>query len=219
MDEARQRSEVDRLLREISRERDRLLGDVPAIPPFGRASLNGVLTREFPVEAASRKAAAERDRLLTGDQLKIPHTVERALQSVLADFEGQQASRGVWSSDWRTYFAGWLRLFQWPARAALVAACLMTAVGILFVGKREAPSHRAAGFENIVQSHPSDSDSQSARAQFNLRVSTAELASLRASFLALDRSDFRDVAEEQIGMRLDLPVRPILIDGSIARMP
>jgi hypothetical protein len=54
-------------------------------------------------------------------------------------------------------------------------------------------------------------------APFNLN--TSEPASLEASFVSNRRIDFADGFETPLGLRLDLPVRAILMEDGFARMP
>jgi hypothetical protein len=57
------------------------------------------------------------------------------------------------------------------------------------------------------------------RNQFNLRISTTELVCLRTSFLTANHTYPGEMSDAPVGIRLDLPVRSIFIDGDNAGIP
>lgn len=227
MDEVNHTGEVDGVLRELTMERDRMLGDAPALTPARLAILHDLLARQFPIEAALSEAGLRRDELLHQHQLQLSSSVERALQELLVSEPTEVMNRAIWIEEWRSRASGWLRLFRWPTAAAAAAVFLAIAAGIIHFGNwgflsGNGPEERTqASIENRPKVYSgairerSSIEPEGAREEFGLRISTAELASLQASFLATSRAYRGDGAD----MRLDLPVRAILVEAGIARTP
>ena len=101
MDEMKQAG-IDQALREVARQRDKMLGMVPALSSARRAVLTDCLVGEFPVEAGLREAANRRDQLLGSCPAAIPSSVESALhyQLLAADPAGSGAPH-PWRGDRR----------------------------------------------------------------------------------------------------------------------
>lgn len=202
MDKLKRDEEWSRALRDLAEQRDRLLRGAPEIPPARRAILGAALLREFPVEAALRVVRVRRDRLFSEPPPEIPRAVARELR------------RGLTNAQ-RTQGETWPQLFF--ARAALLAACLLAALGVIFLGKREPFS---AGQHHVPPPRiPTELRMAVAGDQFSLRMNATELASLRSTFFASNAGSLEDSAEASARLRLDLPVRAFLRDESIASTP
>ena len=137
------------------------------------------------LERVFRELVRERDKLLR-DELVISSARRRALRQLLAP--ASPLGFKAWSL---------------PAHAAFAATCLFFAVWFLHIGGKENRSREVVP-RIAVAPLP---DAPAARAQFNLRVSPMELASLRSSFLALDRSALAASTEDPLRIRLDLSIR------------
>lgn len=201
MDKGKRDEEGSRALRDLAEQRDRLLRGAPEIAPARRAILSAALLREFPVEPALRVVRARRDQLLPEPPPEIPRAVARELRRCLTNAQ-------------RTQGEAWPQLF---ARAALLAACLVAGLGVIFLGKREPFS--AAQHHVPPPQSPTELRMGASGDQFSLRMSAAELASLRSTFFASNAGSFEDPAEAPARLRLDLPVRAFLRDESIASTP
>jgi hypothetical protein len=234
-----QTDELDGALREILARRDNFLEEIPEISADRLGILNNVLAREFPVDAALRAVATRRDQLLNGSQLKISGALEISLRGkVKAIAATQRASRTSWRTALRTCALSLSGLFQSPMRLSVATACLMVAAGILLFGQGKSLKPTVTEPKSVLSVRPKNellvitdpssietgafgelASVVSKRApvvydQLNLRVSMTDLAYLRSSFLAINRAYLAKTTDE-IGIRLDLTVRPILIDGGI----
>jgi hypothetical protein len=229
MDEIiKQASEIDNALHEVAQQRDELLSDPPTLSPARQALLANFLVEEFPVEAALREAAANRDQLLGLHSPRIPVSAESTLRQLV---DAEPAHEGA--SEWMVNAPAWLRLFRSPLGTGLTVCAMITAA-ILCFGKWDRPSRRnAENFRhparmervNIAPGMISDRSLEGAElvtrkmaiGPFNL--STSEPASLQASFLANSTLHIADGIEAPLGLRLDLPVRAILTDDGLFRTP
>ena len=221
MDEMKQAGEIDDALRGVAKERDRRLSKPPTLSPARHAVLADFLVRQFPVEAALRETAVNRDELLSPPVPEIPAFIESTLHRQLGAAEA--ARDGI--CGWRIGTAGWLRFFRSPLGAVL-AVCATITAAILCLGRWGIPSrHDAANFP-----HAPRADIESAvileAAVFTRKVATGpfdlntnEPASLQAAFFANSGVYFANASEAPLGLRLDLPVRAILTDDGLARTP
>lgn len=204
MDELEQRDQWSRALRQIAGQRDRLLVSTLTLSPARRATLGAVLAREFPVEAAFRKTAAQRDRALGQPPREIPRAVATDLRGRLATALAREGR--PWSS--------WANLLT---RSGLVAACLIAGLGIASLGKWGPvpvdPRHESIGGQPIERVGLAASN------QLSLQMSAAELASWRATFLAANSTSLDEDAAAPTRLRLDLPVRALLEEDGIASTP
>ena len=233
MDEMKHRSEIDDALHEIAKQRDKLLSKAPTLSPARRAVLTDFLVGGFPIEAALREAATKRDQLLKHPP-EIPASAESILRrELVAAGAARDAVRGRRASDRVARAQVWLRLFRSPLSAGLTGCALITAA-ILCFSRWGTPSHRNA--ENLGHTEPPDGVSiESAmildrspmgRAELFTRqasihgfnLNTNEPASLQASFFANRGLYFADGNNARLGLRLDLPVRAILMED-LARTP
>jgi hypothetical protein len=225
MDEMKQSSEIDEVLREIAKQRDKMLSKLPALSPERRGILTDFLAAEFPVETALHGAATKRDQLLTPQSPEIPVSVESALGRLLGVAEPARAGDSA---------PIWLRLFRSPLGAALTI-CALIAAAILCLDGWVTPSPRQA--ENSPHApRPSEMNRElgmisdrspigrtelfarkTSIVPFNLN--TKEPASLQASFLANNSLYFADGNEAPLGLRLDLSVRATLMEDGLARTP
>lgn len=221
MDEMKQIGEIDDALREIVKKRDELLSKAPTLSSARQAVLADFLVREFPVEAAFRETAMERDELLDLRASEIPASVESILHRRLG---AARAERGG-IHRWRIGAPVWLRLFRSPLGGALTVCAVITAA-ILGFGRWETPSRRNA--ENFPHAPRADIESgvileagvfsrKVVIGPFNLN--TNEPASLQASFFANSGVYLANASEAPLGLRLDLPVRAILTEDGLARTP
>ena len=228
MDEMKQASEIDNALREVAKQRDKLLGKLPALSSARRAVLTDFLVEEFPVEAALRKAVTKRDQLLNSSP-EIPASIESALHRQLPGHEPVRDEAGRWRADWRVSASMWLRIFRSRPGAVLMVCTVITAATLCF-GRWGAPSRHNA--ENFLRNPRSagvalESEVVLDRAELFARkavigpfnLNTSEPASLQASFVAKSAVYFADGAETPLGLRLDLPLRAILSEEGLTRTP
>lgn len=196
----RESEEWNRLLRGISEERDELLGSVAPISPHRCAKLRAALAREFPVDAALREAGVRRDRLLRAPARRIPFPVVSTLRRSLT-----------------TSRPSWMKLVKHPS---LIAACLVVGLGIVVLEKWSlSPSVRMAN-RATARAESIDlevSPEATPRHPFGLRISAAEIASMRSSFLAANRLSLNE--EAPTSLRLDLPVQALLDHNGLAGTP
>ncbi len=205
MAELTQNDEWSGALRSISEQRDRLLGGTPTISSARRATLDAVLAREFPIEAALREAGERRDLSLGNSSRRIPRFIATNLRNCLTN-KGQSV-RGGWSS------GASLR-----TRPMLLAACLVVGLGILLFGNWESLSNHPRDESLALQQIELGPRSPASRDQLTLRMSAAEMASLRSAFLAVNPTSLDD-AQAPTRLRLDLPVRVLFRDEAIASTP
>jgi len=243
MDEMKQDNEIDAALRDVAQQRDKRLGKRPLLSAERQAVLTNSLVREFPVEAALRRVASKRDRLLNlaGE---IPASAEsilcRQLDAIMAGrlhrapwkLDGLKPSSlsmqrlrgdGVRISDLIGRTPVWLAFFRSPLGIALTA-CAMMSAALLCFGSWRTSSRCHAALPNTPRID--EVNIESGTDLFTRRVSigpfnlnTNEPASLQASFLANKSVRFADGIEVPLGLRLDLPVRAILMEDGLARTP
>ena len=235
MDEMKRAGEIDNALREVAKQRDKLLSTVPALSPARRAVLAGFLVAEFPIEAALRETGTRRDQLLNPCPPEIPASVEATLRRQLLAAEPARAGvRGWRTSDWRVSASIWLRIFRSPP-GALLTVCAVVTAAILCFGRWGTPSRRnAENFQHNPLAARVNLESggiwdrspigrtelftrKTTIGPFNLN--TNEPASLQASFVANTGVYFANGIETPLSLRLDLPVRAILSEDGLARTP
>jgi hypothetical protein len=244
MDEMKQGSEIDDALRSITKQRDRLLCKALTLSRARQAALTGFLARVFPLEAALREAVTKRDQLLHRQRPRIPASAEsilhRQLDALLAGgrpraprkLDGlkpsslsMQRSRGdgVRIFDLRGRTRVWLTFFRSPLGIALTA-CTMIVAAVLCFGSWRTSSRRQAALPNTPRLDEVSTESGTdlftrgvSIGSFNLN--TNEPASLQASFLGSTSMRLADGIEAPLGLRLDLPVRTILVEDTLARTP
>ena len=226
-------AEIDHALREVAKQRDKMLGEVPAISSGRRAVLIDCLVGEFPVEEALREAANRRDQLLGSCPAAIPSSVESALhcQLLAAEPAGRGTRRGH-ASHWIISASLWRKIFHSPFGAVLTA-CAMIAMAFLCFGRWGSQPGRVAT-ENMPEADRENLEPEAildrpwiGRAElFSRRIAigpfnlnTSEPASLQTSFVAHSRIQFADGIETPLGLRLDLPVRATLLEDGLARTP
>lgn len=221
MDKMNPTGEMEAALRDVARQRDWRLGNMPTLSVARRTALNDVVAREFPLEAALREAGIKRDRLLQ-ERLGIPASVERILCRQLAGTSGRP-----------TIAPGWLRLFRSPMRLGLTACALITAAILCFAPGGGSSLHNGENSPRLRPGGPSDeaglildrspiepaelfARTASIRS-FNLN--TNEPASLQVSLFANTSVFLPDGKDVALGLRLDLPVRAFLTGDGPARTP
>lgn len=232
MDEMKQ-AEIDDALREVAKQRDGLLGMVPALSPARRAILTEKLGEEFPVESALREAAKRRDQLLGSPLAAIPSSVESALHGqLLAAEPAGDGTRREHAAGWTVSASIWRKIFRSPLGAVLTA-CAVIAMTFFCLGRWGAHTRgvatenmREAAGENLepgaILNRPWIGraelfNREIAIGPFNLN--TSEPASLETSFVANSRIQFADGIETPLGLRLDLPVRAVLRQDGLTRTP
>lgn len=205
----KQNSEIDGILREVARRRDRQLGAAPTLSPARQAALAKCLAVEFALGATFHQVAVKRDRSLRPSG--IPSSVEKALQTQLT------AKRGVCRRGSRI----WPGLIRSPL-AAVLSACVMIAAAILFFGTHGKPARPSARI--APQSLRQEASLDFGRAGNRFVLGRAELfsrtalvqafdlnkagpASLQASFFTNSAMYFANGDEALPRLRLDLPVR------------
>jgi hypothetical protein len=224
--------EIDHALREVAKQRDKLLGKVPAISSARRAVLIDCLAGEFPVEAALREAANRRDQLLGSSPAAIPSPVESALHcELLAAEPAGGGTRPGHAADWTISAFIWRKIFHSPLGVA-VTGCAMIAMAFLGFGRwgsstggvatKNMPEAARENLEPGVLDRPWTGRAELfsrriAIGPFNLK--TSEPASLQTSFVAHSRIQFADGIETPLGLRLDLPVSAIFLEDGLARTP
>lgn len=236
MDKRIQEADVSEALMRIAEERDSSLGESRSIPARRLQTLGNILADAFPIEPALKRTSEARDQLLAPSQLTIPERVRQSLRRSIST-----GTRGAepWSFDWRSYASRCVFL-QWPKLAAVLAAGIMIAATIAEFTHPKSPfpiksitdgrRHSSSPLieESATQSDPRFANaavaaelqgSAVARNQLSLRVNEAELASLRAPFLALSRAYSAETIDKASVVSLDLPLRSLLLSDAIARTP
>lgn len=224
MDRKIERDAISETLQGIARQRDHLLGRVERIGDERAAALRKSLVRAFPLEAALKKMSIKRDRLLVPSRSKVPCAVAQSLRrEISAAARSARTERRPWKFDWQSPARRWL-LLQWPQRAAIFAVALVIVAAIAQLTNSESRTWLQVTTDDAQTSHSAyaylQTEPQRAplpRNQLNLRINAAELASLRASFFTLNRTD--PSGEEISAVRLDLPLRSLLLSDALARTP
>ena len=199
MDREKEREAWKGWLREIAAARDERLGSVAGISPVRRDALRASLAREFPVDAALREVGTQRDRRRRAVAPEIPLRVALALRRSLTSVRPTGSRRFMHSG--------------------LVAACLALGLGVVFLAQLASPERRTPSARIRVTSIQRIPLPLPSRHPFGLRISAAEIASLRSSFLAANQSSPNGRAKASASLRLDLPVQALLGDNSIASIP
>ena len=219
MDEMKNNCEIENALRDLAQRRDRRLGAAPMLTPAREELLTDFLHEEFPLESAFGLAAIQKDRLLNLPAV-IPAPVELALQERLAAHSASpKSSRPVLP-----------RLIRSPFAAALTL-CVIITIAFFFHGNRETFSHRNARTlkpdELNLESRVAEDRWFLGRADlFGRRASIrrfdlnkTEPASLQVSFFTNSEVYVGDEGGVRLGLRLDLPVRAVLVEQDLARTP
>jgi hypothetical protein len=244
MDEMKQGGEIHDALRNVTKQRDRLLSNGLMLARARQAALTDFLARVFPLEEALREAVTKRDQLLHLHPSRIPASAEsildRQLDALLArglhraprKLDGLKPSSlsmrrlrgdGVRISDLIGGIPVWLTFFRSPLGISLTA-CAMVIAAVFCSGSWRTSSRRQAALPDTPR--VDEVNIESGTDLFTRRVSigsfnlnTSEPASLQASFLANKNVRLADGIETPLGLRLDLPVRAILMEDGLARTP
>jgi hypothetical protein len=244
MDEIKQSAGIENVLRQVAKHRDKLLRKVPALSPARQAILTDCLAREFPLETALRGAATKRDQLLPPYRSGIPRSVESILHRRLDALDAAGLARaprrlnglkrassakqrlrrgGILTSDLVRRTSVWLTFFRSPPGISFTACALIIAALLCF-GSGRTSSVRHAVLPKAPR--PDEVNVNPGTDLFIRRVSirpfnlnTSEPASLQASIVAINRMRFDDGIKAALDLRLDLPERAILMEGSLARTP
>lgn len=210
----KQDREIDTALREVAKQRDKLLREMPRLCPGREADLRNFLAGEFPVEAALCKRATNRDQLLN-PPLAIPSSVELTLRRQLATAASDRAADGL----------RWWRFFRSP-QSVVASACVLVAAAVLSFGKwRNAPLPVT---EQLPRTAQTGEEVDNGIALLNRSFERAELLTrtisvppfnLRASgpaslqaFLAINKTNFGGGRPLPIDVRLDRPMRVSLME-------
>jgi hypothetical protein len=245
MDEMKRNSEIGDALREIAKQRDKGLDKSPVLSAVRQALLTDFLVREFPIEAALREAARKRDQLLhlprSGVSASAESILHRQLSALQAAAGLDSAPRkldglkpsslsmqqfredGVHIPDLADRIPAWLWFFRSPPGIAL-AACAVIMAGVLSVGTLRTSSRDHSVLPNTA--HVAEIKIEWETQLFTRKASigpfnlnTNEPASLQAWFLANRSVRLADGIEAPLGLRLDLPVRAMLVEDALARTP
>jgi hypothetical protein len=244
MDDMEQAGEIYEALRQVGEQRDKLLGKRPELSAQRRAILTGFLAREFPVEAQLYQATAKRDQLLKLGRPEIPASIESilyrrldALQPAGIDrpprkLDGLKPSslpvqqlRGVGdrTADLGDRLSLWLTFFR-SRLGIVVTGSAVAVVVILSFGSRATPTRGIATVPDAprvdamnVATGTELFTGQVSIGPFNLN--TNQPASLQASLLTNRDVHFGNGIDATLGLRLDPPVRAILVEDSLARTP
>lgn len=241
MDEMKQSAGIENVLRQVAKQRDRLLRKVPALSPAREAILTDCLAREFPLETALRGAATKRDQLLPLYRSGIPPSVESILHRQLDALNAARFARaslglddssspkhrfrrgGILISDLVGRTSAWLTFFRSPPGISFTACALIIAALLCFGSWRTSSVHRA-----VLLNAPRldevnvDSGTDLFPPRISIRpfnLNTNEPVSLQASIVATNAMHFDDGIKAALNLRLDLPVRAILMKDSLARTP
>ena len=244
MDEMKQSAGMENALRQVAKERDKLLRKVPVLSPAREAILTGCLAREFPLETALRGAATTRDQLLPLYRSGIPISVESILRRQLDALKAagltcarrkldglkpSSSSRqrlhgdGVPVSDLASRTSGRPAFLRSPPGISL-AACALIIAAIFCFGSWRTSSLRHAERPNTPRLDEAniDSGTELFTRKISIRpfnLNTNEPASLQASFVANGGLHLADGIETPLDLRLDLPVRAILMEDTLGRIP
>jgi hypothetical protein len=223
MDEMKQNAGIENALRQVAKQRDKMLRKVPALSPARQAILADCLACEFPLETALRGAATKRDQLLPLYRSEIPTSVESILHRQLDALKAAGLARPPQKLDGLNRTSAWLTFFRSPPGISSTA-CAMIIAAVLCYG-----SWRTWSLRHAVRPNPPrldevnvDSGTELFTRKISIRpfnLNTNEPASLEASFVANNGMHFADGIEASLDLRLDLPVRAILIEDSLARTP
>ena len=225
-------AEIDHALREVAKQRDKMLGKVPAISSARRTALIECLVAEFPMESALREAAKRRDQLLVSCPAAIPSAVESALHGQLWAAKAAGGTRKGHASHWTITASIWRKIFRSPL-AAVLTACAMIALAFLCLGRWGSPvggitteNVPETARENLAPGAILDRPWIDRAELFSRRIAigpfnlnTNERASLQTSFAAPSRIQFPDGIETPLGLRLDLPVSATLLEDNLPRTP
>jgi hypothetical protein len=244
MDDMKPRNEIYDALRRVGEQRDELLGQRPTLSLQREAILTGFLAREFLVEAELCQASTKRDQLLKLGPPEIPALVEAilhwqldALQPAAIDrapqkLDGLKPSSlsmqqlradGNRMSNLGERLSLWLTFFRLRLSIVLTGCAVMVAV-LLWLGSWGASSRRDATLPDAPRVE--EVNFVSGTELFTRKVSigpfnldTNQPASLQAFLLTNRDVHFGDGIDATLGLRLDLPVRAIFMEDSLARTP
>jgi hypothetical protein len=244
MDDMKPRSEIYDALRQVGKQRDKLLGQRPTLSLQREAVLTGFLARQFPVETELCQAIAKRDQLLKLSPPEIPALVESilhwqldALQPAAIDRAPQKLDGLKPSSlsmqqlraggDRMSNLGGrlslWLTFFRLRLGIVLTGCAVIVAV-LPWLGSWGPSPHGNATLPDAPRAE--EVNVVSGRELFTRKVSigpfnldTNQPASLQAFLLTNRDVHFGDGIDATLGLRLDLPVRAIFKEDSFARTP
>jgi hypothetical protein len=244
MDDMKPRSEIYDALRQVGKRRDELLGQRPTLSFQREAILTGFLAREFLVETELCHASAKRDQLLKLGSPEIPALVESILHGQLDALQPAAMDRAPQKLDGlkpsslsmpqlraggdRMSNVG-ERLSLWPTffrlRLGIVlTGCAVMVAALLWLGNWGASSRRNATLPDAPRVE--EVNVVSGTELFTRKVSigpfnldTNQPASLQAFLLTNRDVHFGDGIDATLGLRLDLPVRAIFMEDSLARTP
>lgn len=213
------------LVRELSRRRDDLLEEVAPMSRARRAALDAVLAKKFPVETTLHEIAVCRDHVLSQGRRELTVWTEAALcgeVSRVRSYSNPVFASGLEGA--RGLVRTLVRSFRVPACVA--AACLMLFAGILLVERWNVaqrgidPSGLPALVPLPKQAQVSlASNAVAARDPFSLTVNEMELAAVRNSLMATGRLYLEKADDESAALRLDLAVKPLLVESGLWRTP
>lgn len=232
---------------EISLRRDGKLGEIEQISSARMKVLHDALIREFPLNMALQIEAARRDQLLDEDQSSIPAKVKANLRHKAETMRDAEDLPGTYGLNLFGLFQFPARMAVIIGSIAIAGLLYFGAVGVpkpkvtrsnlatenqlscetgatqwnksaqdqLHVKQslRFGTTDRTGFVLNHLQRIPTPRD------QFNLRVTDTELVCLRTAFLMANGIRPTDTSDQIVGIRLDLPVQPILFDGDTTGTP
>ncbi len=212
--------EIENALRDLGQQRDRQLHAAPMLTSAREGLLTEFLREQFPLESAFGEAALQKDRLLNLSSV-LPASVDLALQKRIAAHSNSRKPSSLILQ----------RLIRSPFASALTVCVVIAAV--FFYGYRETLSHRSARNLNLDERNL---DSKVAEDRWFL--GQAELFGRRASIRRFDLNKtepaslqvpplfftnselyFASGNDVRFGLRLDLPIRAILVEQDLARTP
>lgn len=219
MDEIKNNCEIENALRALAQQRDRRLRAAPMLTPAREELLTECLREEFPLESAFGEAALQRDRLLNQSS-ELPAPVELALQErIAAHSTSPKSSPPILQRLIRSRFA------------AAITVCVMITAAVFLYSDRKTLPHRNAqnlkGDEVSFDSRVAEDRWFIGQAElFGRRASIrrfdlnkTEPASLQVSFFTNSEMYFAEGNDVRLGLRLDLPVRAVLVEQDLARTP
>ncbi len=209
-------------MREIAEQRDNRLGESGGISGDRLEQLQAFLAENLPVETALSAAAQKRDKLLSLPEPRLPQVVHAALVEQVRSVRAGTTLPGVVRQ-----FAAWLVAPSLPGRygtAAMVAACVVIAFGLLHLSRSSNPGTRISNkpllssIENVRwEAFPENVFGPSSD-HLTLGVNRIQLASLEPPLFTINRA-FLDFERADRVLPLDLPIRHIRLDVEAVRTP
>jgi hypothetical protein len=226
MDEMKQSAGIENALRQVAKQRDKMLRKAPTLSPARQAILVDCLAREFPLETALRGAATKRDQLLPLYRSGIPTSIESILHRQLDALKAARLAGAPQKLDGlkpSSLSKQWLTFFRSPPGISLTASALIIAAVLCF------GSWRTSSLPHAVRPNTPrlnevniDSGTELFTRTISIRpfkLNTNEPASLQASFIANSAMHLAGGIETPLDLRLDLPVRAILMEDPLGRIP